>query len=101
MTEKQIKQLRRGHTTVDDWKLTMLLDDLDAKDICSAYDIFNIQMKCKYLSVALGIALDDMPSHTWFQCCNEEVRRVNQAGGRTQAYQNKRDTICYFCAKRI
>jgi hypothetical protein len=76
MVEKRIKRLRRGHTTVGGWKLT--LDDFDTRDICSAHDIFNIQMKCKYLSVALGIALEDMPSLTWRQCCNEEVRRVNE-----------------------
>jgi hypothetical protein len=75
MVRKRIERLRRGHTTVGGWKLT--LDDLDTRDICSAHDIFNIQMKCKYLSVALRIALDDMPSLTWRQCCNEAVQRVN------------------------
>jgi hypothetical protein len=39
-------------------------------------------MKCKCISVALGITLDDMLSWTWFQCCNEEaVRRVNHWEG--------------------
>jgi hypothetical protein len=64
---------------VDGWKL--MLDDFDAKDICSEYNIFNIQMKCKYLSVALRIALEDMPSRTWVQGCNEAVRKVHQWGG--------------------
>jgi hypothetical protein len=76
MVRKRIQKLRRGHTTVGGWKLTV--DDLDTRDICSAHDIFNIQMKCKYLSVALEIALDDMPSLTWRQCCNEAVERVNK-----------------------
>jgi DNA-binding transcriptional regulator YhcF (GntR family) len=76
MVRKRIAKLRQGHTTVGGWKLT--LDDLDTRDICSAHDIFNIQMKCKYLSVALEIALDDMPSLTWRQCCNEAVQRVNK-----------------------
>jgi hypothetical protein len=75
MVRKRIERLRRGHTTVDGWKLT--LDDLDTRDICSAHDIFNIQMKCKYLSVALRIALDEMPLLTWRQCCDEAVARVN------------------------
>jgi hypothetical protein len=75
VVRKRIGRLRRGHTTVGGWKLT--LDDLDTRDICSAYDIFNIQMRCKYLSVALRIVLDDMPSLTWRQCCNEAVQRVN------------------------
>jgi hypothetical protein len=76
MVRKRIGRLRRGHTTVGGWKLT--LEDLDTRDICSAHDIFNIQMKCKYLSVALRIALDDMLSLTWCQCCNEAVQRVNK-----------------------
>jgi DNA-binding transcriptional regulator YhcF (GntR family) len=76
MVRKRIERLRRGHTTVGGWRLT--IDDLDTRGICSEHDIFNIQMKCKYLSVALGIALDDMPSRTWRQCCNEAVQRVNK-----------------------
>jgi hypothetical protein len=43
MVRKRIGRLRRGHMTVGGWKLT--LDDLDTRDICSAHDIFNIQMK--------------------------------------------------------
>jgi len=76
MVRKRIERLRRGHTTVGGWKLT--LDDLDTRDICSSHDIFNIQMKCKYLSVALTIALDEMPTLTWGQCCKEAVDRVNK-----------------------
>jgi hypothetical protein len=38
-------------------------------------------MKCKYLSVALTIALEDMLLLTWHQCCNEAVRRVNKWEG--------------------
>jgi hypothetical protein len=79
MIKKHIERLRRGHTTAEGWTLT--IDELDVKDICSAHKIFNIQMKCKYLSVALGIALDVMPSWTWLQCCNETVTRVNKWEG--------------------
>jgi hypothetical protein len=41
MVQKRIDQLRRGHTTVGGWKLT--LDVLDTRDICLAHDIFNIK----------------------------------------------------------
>eukprot|EP00978_Attheya_sp_CCMP212_P000430 scaffold877_cov57-Attheya_sp.AAC.5 len=34
-------------------------------------------MKCKYLSVTLRIALDEMRLLTWPQCCDEAVERVN------------------------
>jgi hypothetical protein len=74
---KQVDRLRRGNTTAEGWKLTV--DDLDAKDICSAHDIFNIQIKCKYLSIALELALEVMSLSlwTWSQCCLETVTIVN------------------------
>jgi hypothetical protein len=81
MAEKRISRLRRGHTTADSWKLA--LDDSDARNICSGHDAF--QMKCECLSVALGIALDDVPSRTWLQCCKEAVKRVNQWEGHEHA----------------
>jgi hypothetical protein len=37
MVEKRIERLRRRHTTVGGWKVT--LDDLDTRDVCSAHDI--------------------------------------------------------------
>jgi hypothetical protein len=79
MVKKRIERLRRRHTTAEGWKLT--IDDLDVKDICSAHDIFNIQMKYKYLYIALGMALDVMPSWTWLQCCSETVTKVNKWEG--------------------
>jgi hypothetical protein len=41
-----------------------LLDDFDAADICTPNDIFNIQMKCKCVSLALHVAIGDMPAST-------------------------------------
>ena len=79
MVRKRIERLRKGHTTVGGWKLT--LDDFDARNICSSHDIFNIQMKCKYLCVALEIALKEMPLRTWHQCCNEAVISVSKFEG--------------------
>jgi DNA-nicking Smr family endonuclease len=38
MAEKRISRLRRGRTTADSWKLA--LNDLDARNICSAHDAF-------------------------------------------------------------
>ena len=55
VVRKRIQRLRQGHTSCDGWKLT--LDDLDTKGICTANDIFDIQMKCKYVAIALRLAL--------------------------------------------
>jgi hypothetical protein len=45
--KKSFQRLRRGHTTVGRWKLTLDLDT--QRGICWAHDTFNIKMKCKYL----------------------------------------------------
>ena len=91
---KRIERLRRGHTTVGGWKLT--LDDFDTRDICSANDIFNIQMKCKYLCVALGLALERMPLQTWRQCCNDAVIRVNDWEGHEHIKNGETVRIWHF-----
>ena len=31
-----------------------------------------------YLAIALQLALEQMPTHTWEWCCDEAVRRVQQ-----------------------
>jgi hypothetical protein len=47
-------------------------------------------MKCECSSVALRIALDDMTSRTWLQCCKEAVKRVNQWEGHEHIKTEKR-----------
>ena len=42
------------------WR-TILNNFVDASDMCTLSDIFNIKMKYKYLSLALHIAIEDMP----------------------------------------
>jgi hypothetical protein len=78
VVEKRIERLRRGNTTAEGCKLT--IDDLDVKDICSVHDIFNIQMKCMSLSIALGLALKVMPfcGHSLNAVMRQLQPRVNQ-----------------------
>ncbi len=57
--EGRIERLKQGFATAHGWKL--VVDDFDAKEICTPNDIFNIQMKCKYVSLALRIAFEEMP----------------------------------------
>jgi hypothetical protein len=40
------------------WKV--VVNDFDANGLCSASDIFNIQMKSKYMSLLLHYALEEM-----------------------------------------
>ena len=90
MVRKQIVRLRKGHTTVDEWILTLF--DLDTRDICLAHAIFCFQMKGKYLCIALGIALDDsMPSRIWRKCYNEAVISVNK--WEVQEYVKNGETV--------
>jgi hypothetical protein len=71
--EARTERLKKGHTTAHGWKT--VLDDFDANDICTPSDIFNIQMKCKYVSLALRIATEDMPGSKWMECCERAVAR--------------------------
>ena len=48
IVERKIQSLMKGYTQPEGWK--QVLDDFDQQKLCSAYDIFNIQMKCRYLA---------------------------------------------------
>jgi hypothetical protein len=47
----QIHMLRNTFLTVDGWK--QAVDDVHTTNYCNPFDIFNIQLKSKYLSVTL------------------------------------------------
>jgi hypothetical protein len=46
--EERIKSLKQPLAGAHGWKL--VVDDFDANELCSASDVFNIQMKLKYMS---------------------------------------------------
>jgi hypothetical protein len=73
--ETKIEKLKQGFAMEHGWKL--IVDDFDAKEICTPNDIFNIQMNCKYVSLALCIALEDMPGKKWME---RSVRAVKGFG---------------------
>jgi hypothetical protein len=78
--EERIERLKQGFSSPQGWKL--VLDDLDARDICTSHDIYGIQMKCKYLSLALRNALRDMGvGHTWEQCCKDAITDISNFEG--------------------
>jgi hypothetical protein len=77
--ETRIERLKNGFATAHRWKL--VVDDFDAKDICTPNNTFNIQTKCKYVSLALHIALEDMPGRKWIECCERAVKEFGQIEG--------------------
>jgi hypothetical protein len=77
--ETRIERLKNGFATAHGWKY--IVDDFDAKEICTPNDIFNIQMKCKYVSLALRIALEDMPARKWMECCERAVKELGRIEG--------------------
>jgi hypothetical protein len=77
--EARIERLQQGYTTVHGWK--GVLDDLDANDICTPSDIFNLQMKCKYVSLVLRMAVEDMPGCRWMECCEQAVKELGHVEG--------------------
>lgn len=39
-------------------------------------------MRCRYIVAALKIALKEMPTFTWTQCCEEALNKVNESEGK-------------------
>ena len=74
--EKRIKQCKQAYTTSNGWR--SIVEDNDQNNMCTENDIFNIRQKAKYVSIALKIALDEMPSITWSECCDRAVSVVQE-----------------------
>jgi hypothetical protein len=77
--EERIERLKQPSAGVHGWKL--VVDDFDTNELCSASDVFNIQMKSKYMSLSLRFALEEMNAWKWRDCCNEEVKQLNRLEG--------------------
>ena len=77
--ETRIERLKQGFATAHGWKL--VVQDFDARDLCTPNDIFTVQMKCKYVSLALRIALEEMPGIRWMQCCERAIQEFGRVEG--------------------
>jgi hypothetical protein len=55
--QSQISILRAAYLSVDGWK--NIVNDGDTANLCSAFDIFVIWLKARYLSITLTQALSD------------------------------------------
>jgi hypothetical protein len=72
---ERIARLQRGYTTATGWKL--VIDDFDQQELCSRHKAFSFQLKCRYVSLALRYAVEDMPLKTWLGCCSEAMCNQN------------------------
>jgi hypothetical protein len=77
--KERIAQLQRGYTTATGWKL--VIDDFDQQDLCSLHESFIVQLKCRYVSLALRYALEDMPDKKWHECCQDAIDSINRVDG--------------------
>ena len=73
----QILILRRAYLTVDGWR--DIIDDIGVKDDCSAFQVFSIRQKAKYLSVLLSLSLLHYSTTTQFiDICKRTINLINQ-----------------------
>jgi hypothetical protein len=68
---ERIERLEKGLSTATGWK--RVIDDFDQQDLCSPHEAFNCQLKCRYVSLALRYALEEMPAKTWLDCCKDAL----------------------------
>jgi hypothetical protein len=83
--EQCIKKLTEAFSTPDGWKC--VLDDQDSCQTCTPFQIYNIQMKCRYIAIALQVALRKMGQGaggvTWLECCTQAMHTVNDFNNTT------------------
>ncbi|KAL7532560.1 hypothetical protein ACHAWF_008635 [Thalassiosira exigua] len=80
VVENRIIQLRKGYSKAGGWREVVGGEDKDKK-LCTENDVFQIQIKCRYLALALTIAQENMPNWTWMRCIEEAVTRLNELDG--------------------
>ncbi len=86
---ERIARLQRGYTTATGWKL--VIDDFDQQELCSRHEAFSFQLKCRYVSLALRYAVEDMPSKTWLGCCSEAIDSIYRMDG--VAHVKNKETV--------
>jgi hypothetical protein len=89
---ERIARLQRGYTTATGRKL--VIDDFDKQDLCSRHEAFNFQLKCRYVSLALRYAVEDMPLKTWLGCCSEGNDSIYLMDG--VAHVKNKETLLFW-----
>ena len=86
---ERMAKMRYGHKHHEGWRQN--LEDKDKNNVCTHYDIFTIQMKCKYVSTALRIALKSIhePDMNWDKCCKKAIDSINLLEGTDDEEEGK------------
>jgi hypothetical protein len=99
---RRIAKLTEAYSTPNGWKC--VLEDLDSKQTCSPFQIYNIQIKCRYLVIALRIALRKMGvgegGATWLQCCEEAMTTVNEFNNLSYIKSNRTIQLWHLLYRR-
>jgi hypothetical protein len=83
--EQRIKKQTEAFSTPDRWKC--VLDNQDSCQTCTPFQIYNTQMKCRYIAIALQNALRKMGQGaggvTQLECCAKAMHTVNDFNNTT------------------
>ena len=85
--KERIERLKQPSAGAHGWKL--VVNNFNANELCSASDVFNIQMKSKYMSLSLRFALEEMNARKWRDYCDEAVKQLKVRG--TQVHNQWQD----------
>ena len=73
-------KMRAGYLQPNGWKHN--IDDQE-NNLCTDHFIFQIQQKCKYVSIALNILLNknsntNIKYTTWDACCQLAIQQIDE-----------------------
>jgi hypothetical protein len=89
---ERIARLQRGYTTATGWKL--VIDDFEQQELCSRHEAFTLQLKCRYVALALCYSVEDMPPETWLSCCSEAIDSIYRMIG--VAHVKNKETVSHW-----
>ena len=108
VTERMMR-MREGYKAFNGWKHN--IEDGDELNVCTHFDIFLLQLKCKYISISLKIALEELHKSdmTWEKCCRLAIQRINElevndddekGNNNVIYYRHTNSIICFWTIQR-
>ena len=76
--ERRIVKLQAVHDTEDSWRSIVKGGDPD--NYCTKTEVFEIRQRATFLCVAYKLALKHMSGWTWYDCCKEACKILNDIG---------------------
>ena len=92
---QRMMKTRHGCKHHEGWWLNV--EDGDKDNVMTHHDIFMIQTKCKYICVALRIALKSLhePSMNWDKCCKQAIESIGLLEGKDYNKEGKTSVEMY------